>query len=191
MTNRWEGKKLSLAFNQLPPLTWCQATNNANVMLPCAMHYFVLLQYIRQSVLNANFSREEVTLVTHHLYHGYLASLSRMPILPTSILAGNWPRLLPKALSPASPPSLACHVWLISQSLCILAWKRSVMRSFSWCGDNFLCHQRECSVWSCCQVYSLQQNQTAQIPEPKDRQHMSFSLRMLTGQVKDMSELIE
>lgn len=99
-----------------------------------------MMQYNRQPVLNANCNTEDMTLVTHHLSHRYLASLCRMqgmPILPTSILALSWPRLLPMALSPASPPSLACHVWLISQSLCTLARMRLVMRSLSWCGDNF------------------------------------------------------
>ena len=60
-----------------------------------------------------------------------------MPVLQTSILALSWPRLMPMALSTASPPSLACNVWLISQSVCTLALTRLTMRSLSWCRDFY------------------------------------------------------
>lgn len=49
--------------------------SNANVRLPRAMYYFVLLHYIRQPFINANSNTEE-TLVAHHLSQGYLALLA-------------------------------------------------------------------------------------------------------------------
>lgn len=47
--------------------------SNANISLLGAMRYF-MLHYIRQPLLNANLNTEEVTLVSHHLFHRYLAS---------------------------------------------------------------------------------------------------------------------
>lgn len=52
---------------------WLMMPSNANISLLGAMRYF-MLHYIRQPLLNANLNTEEVTLVSHHLFHRYLAS---------------------------------------------------------------------------------------------------------------------
>jgi len=74
-----------------------------NVSVPLC--YFATLDYNIQFRLNVNFSTEDVTLVTHHLFLKHLASRCislGMPVLTASVLAVRRPRVLSMALSPAS-----------------------------------------------------------------------------------------